>query len=89
MLWGGESTASKELTPKLLEEIRKSNKEIGMVHKDLRRDNVLWNEELGRVLIIDFHRSTLKCRPTLQRPRAIKRRLCQPEIGDPKRVRAT
>jgi hypothetical protein len=70
-------------------EIRKSKKEIrtlGIVHKDLRRDNVLWNEELGRALIIDFHRSTLKCLPTLQRPRAMKRRLCQPEVGDPKRV---
>ncbi|KAB8071295.1 hypothetical protein BDV29DRAFT_159594 [Aspergillus leporis] len=92
MGWGGESTASKELTPELLKEIRKSNKEItalGIIHKDLRRDNVLWNEELGRALIIDFHRSTLKSRPTLQRPRAIKRRLCQPEIGDAKRVRVT
>ncbi|KAL4994947.1 hypothetical protein BDV10DRAFT_142818 [Aspergillus recurvatus] len=92
MGWGGESTASKELTPDLLKEIRKSNKEIkalGIVHKDLRRDNVLWNKELGRALIIDFHRSTLKCGPTLQRPRAIKRQLARPEIGDPKRVRVT
>ncbi|CEL07679.1 hypothetical protein ASPCAL10835 [Aspergillus calidoustus] len=92
MGWGGESTASKELTSELLKEIRKSNKEIealGIIHKDLRRENVLWNEELGRALIIDFHRSTLKSRPTLQRPRAIKRRLCRPEIRDPKRLRVT
>jgi predicted Ser/Thr protein kinase len=92
MGWGGESMASKELTPELLKEIRKSNKEIealGIIHKDLRRDNVLWNEELGRALIIDFHRSTLKSRPTLQLPRAIKRRLCQTEIRDPKRLRVT
>ena len=92
MGWGGESTTSMELTPILLQEIHKSNREIkalGIIHEDLRRDNILWNEELGRALIIDFHRSTLKSRPTLQRPRAVKRRLCQPEIGDPKRLRVT
>ncbi|CAG8095388.1 unnamed protein product [Penicillium salamii] len=92
MGWGGESTTSMELTPILLREIHKSNREIkalGIIHEDLRRDNILWNEELGRALIIDFHRSTLKSRPTLQRPRAVKRRLSQPEIGDPKRLRVT
>ena len=68
MGWGGESTTSMELTPILLQEIHKSNREIkalGIIHEDLRRDNILWNEELGRALIIDFHRSTLKSRPTL------------------------
>ena len=25
------------------------------MHGDLRFDNILWNEELQRVLIIDFH----------------------------------
>ncbi|PWY82241.1 hypothetical protein BO70DRAFT_336669 [Aspergillus heteromorphus CBS 117.55] len=86
MGWGGDSTASMELTPELLRDIHKSNKEIralGIIHEDLRRDNVLWNKELGRALIIDFHRSTLKRRPTSKRSRAVKRRLCQPEIGDP------
>ena len=89
---GGESTTSMELTPILLQEIHKSNREIkalGIIHEDLRRDNILRNEELGRALIIDFHRSTLKSRPTLQRSRAVKRRLSQPETGDPKRLRVT
>jgi serine/threonine protein kinase len=92
MGWGGESIASMELTPGLLQEIHKSNREIkalGIIHEDLRRDNVLWNEELGRAMIIDFHRSTLKRRPTLQRPRASKRRLQQPEIVESKRLRVT
>ena len=62
---------------------------LGIIHEDLQRDNVLWNDELERALIIDFHRSTLKCRPTLQRPRAVKRRLCQSEIVDSKRLRVT
>ena len=75
MGWGGESTATMELTQRLRREIHKSNKEIkalGIIHEDLRRDNVLWSEELGRALIIDFHHSALNYRPTLQRPGATK-----------------
>jgi serine/threonine protein kinase len=67
----------------------KSDKEIkalGVVHEDFRPDNVLWNEELGRALIIDFHRSTLRCRPVLKRPRA-KRQLLRTGSGDAKRLR--
>ncbi|KAL4931879.1 uncharacterized protein BDV17DRAFT_279971 [Aspergillus undulatus] len=88
MGWGGENTASMELTPWLHREIRRSNKEIkalGIIHEDLRRDNVLWNKELGRALIIDFHRYTLKCRPTLQRSK----RPCQPATRDTKRLCVT
>ncbi|KAJ6003894.1 hypothetical protein N7540_013176 [Penicillium herquei] len=90
MGWGGESTAKMDLTQRLRREIHKSNKEIkalGIIHEDLRRDNVLWSEELGRALIIDFHRSTLRCRPAKQRPGASKRRLCRAEVADVKRVR--
>ena len=92
MGWGGENTASMELTPSLHREIRRSNKQIkalGIIHEDLRRENVLWNKELGRALIIDFHRYTLKSRPTLQRPRTVKRQLYQPETRDPKRLCVT
>lgn len=92
MGWGGESTATMELTKQLRREIHKSNKEIkalGVIHEDLRQDNVLWSEELGRALIIDFHRSALNYRPTLQRPGAAKRRLCGAEAGDTKRLRVS
>jgi hypothetical protein len=92
MGWGGECTATMELTQRLRREIHKSNKEIkalGIIHEDLRRDNVLWSEELGRALIIDFHRSTLRCQPTQQRQGAAKRRLCRMESGDAKRVRVS
>ncbi|CAP95263.1 hypothetical protein EN45_067460 [Penicillium chrysogenum] len=92
MGWGGKCTATMELTQRLRREIHKSNKEIkalGIVHKDLRRDNVLWSEELGRALIIDFHRSTLRCRPARQRPGAAKRRLFRVEAGDAKRLRVS
>ncbi|KAG0152947.1 hypothetical protein PDIDSM_1906 [Penicillium digitatum] len=87
MGWGGESTATMELTPGLLKNINKSNKEIealGIFHEDFRPDNILWNEELRRALIIDFHRSTLKCRPAPKRSRA-KTRFLRTESGDVKR----
>lgn len=90
MGWGGERTAMMELKPWLRQEIHRSNKEVealGIVHEDLRRDNILWNEELGRALIIDFHHSTLKCRPTLKRSRPAKRQLCRTESGYVKRLR--
>ncbi|KAJ5742397.1 uncharacterized protein N7511_011416 [Penicillium nucicola] len=90
MGWGGACTATMEQTQWLRRETHKSNKEIralGIIHEDLRRDNVLWSEELGRALIIDFHRSTLKCRPSLQRSGAAKRRRpCQTKAGDVKRL---
>ncbi|KAJ5738680.1 hypothetical protein N7493_001835 [Penicillium malachiteum] len=91
MGWGGESMATMDLTQQLRREIRRSNKEIktfGIIHEDLRLDNILWSEELGRALIIDFHRSTLRRRTAKQRPEAAKRRLCQAEAADVKRVRA-
>ncbi|PLB40420.1 uncharacterized protein BDW47DRAFT_101086 [Aspergillus candidus] len=92
MGWGGESTARMELTPHLRREIHRSNKEVkalGIVHEDLKPDNVLWCEELGRALIIDFHRSTLRRRPAKQRQRSTKRRLFVAETGDAKHLRVS
>ncbi|KGO77164.1 hypothetical protein PITC_024060 [Penicillium italicum] len=62
MGWGGETINSIEHSPELQKQIRRSRKEInslGVTHGDLRLDNLLWSEELQRVLIIDFHRSQL------------------------------
>lgn len=90
MGWGGESTAMMELEPWLCQEIRRSKKEIkalGIIHKDLRRDNILWNEELGRALIIDFHRSALRSQPILQTQKTAKRRPCGVESGGVKHLR--
>ncbi|KAJ5117650.1 hypothetical protein N7448_011282 [Penicillium atrosanguineum] len=90
MGWGGECMATMALTPHLSREIHWSNKEVkalGIIHEDLRRENVLWCEELGRALIIDFHRCTLRCRPAKQRLRPAKRRLCQVDVGNAKRLR--
>ncbi|KAL4817408.1 hypothetical protein BDW67DRAFT_35327 [Aspergillus spinulosporus] len=90
MGWGGESTAMMELAPWLRQEIRKSKKEIedlGIIHEDLRRDNILWNKELGRALIIDFHRSTLRPRRNLQTQQTARRRPRRVESGGAKRFR--
>ncbi|TQB70375.1 hypothetical protein MPDQ_000589 [Monascus purpureus] len=76
MAWGGESIGTMEET--LSHEIRRSRREIrksGVVHQDLRLENMLWNGELGRVLIIDFHRSRLDHRPAAERVRSSKRSL--------------
>ncbi|KAK9234555.1 hypothetical protein V1525DRAFT_452607 [Lipomyces kononenkoae] len=54
MAWGGEDTSGLEHSKELLR-----NPRIGVVHEDFRFHNALWNEELGRALIIDFHRSKL------------------------------
>ena len=92
MGWGGESTATMELTQHLRRAIHKSNKEIkacGITLEDLRRENVLWNEELGRALIIDFHRSTLSRRSAKHRPGAAKRRFCDVKTEDAKRLRVS
>jgi serine/threonine protein kinase len=72
-------TVSRAVT-RLQQEIWKSKKEIqalGVRHEDLRLENILWNDELQRALIIDFHRSKLDPRPTGKRSK--KRPLCNTE----------
>jgi tRNA A-37 threonylcarbamoyl transferase component Bud32 len=52
-------------------QIRKSD----VIHKDTRLENMLWNDGLGRVMIIDFHRSQIDRRPKGERVRSLKRLL--------------
>ncbi|OJZ80189.1 hypothetical protein ASPFODRAFT_109465, partial [Aspergillus luchuensis CBS 106.47] len=73
MTWGGEPIriSHDEI---IAHEIDRSKNEIlslGVVHQDLRLDNILWNAELGRALIIDFHCSKLDHRATKKRPRLL------------------
>ncbi|PYH67158.1 uncharacterized protein BO88DRAFT_466581 [Aspergillus vadensis CBS 113365] len=70
MAWGGEPIHKIERDTTITREIARSEKEIcslGVSHQDLRSDNILWNAELGRALIIDFHCSKLNHRPMKRR----------------------
>ncbi|KAL1991397.1 hypothetical protein VTN49DRAFT_5389 [Thermomyces lanuginosus] len=74
MGWEGEKIRSVGAGPDLSREIMRSKEQIklcGVVHLDLRFENMLWNRELGRVLIIDFHLCKIIPRPrkTLSRKR--------------------
>ncbi|EHA26120.1 hypothetical protein ASPNIDRAFT_120396, partial [Aspergillus niger ATCC 1015] len=70
MAWGGEPIHKIERDTTITHEIARSEKKIcslGVLHQDLRSDNILWNAELGRALIIDFHCSKLNHRPMKRR----------------------
>jgi len=61
MVWGGEPLTQSQWEDKR-GAVKKSHariRELGIRHGDLRRPNTLWNSELNRVLIIDFHKSEL------------------------------
>ncbi|KAL4888044.1 hypothetical protein BDV59DRAFT_211562 [Aspergillus ambiguus] len=90
MGWGGESVGHTTLDKAIQRAIHRSVNEIrrfGVVHQDLRPDNILWNAELQRALIIDFHLCTLDRPPLDRRPGALKRLRCGREERHPKRVR--
>ena len=74
--WGGISMNHMTLGKTIQHAISRSVKEIrslGISHQDLRLENILWNTELKRALIIDFHRCTLDHRPMHKRPGSLKR----------------
>ncbi|KAH3182575.1 hypothetical protein KXV92_007261 [Aspergillus fumigatus] len=90
MGWGGERVGHTTLNDTIQRAISRSVKEIrslGVFHQDLHPDNVLWNAELKRALIIDFHRCTLNRRPMHKRPRSLKRLQCRTEERESKRER--
>ncbi|PIG82571.1 hypothetical protein AARAC_011925 [Aspergillus arachidicola] len=90
MAWGGEPINKLEDVGSIRHEISRSQKEIrslGVLHQDLRPDNMLWNAEQGRVLIVDFHRSELDVRPTKKRMKAHEQLSCGAEERRRKRPR--
>ncbi|CAG8194316.1 unnamed protein product, partial [Penicillium nalgiovense] len=88
MAWGGEKISRLELPVDLDYEFRRSREEIhslGVVHGDLNDGNLLWNSELKRILIIDFHDVTLN--PGLKKKsRASKRKSFEPQYRERKRL---
>ncbi|KAE8361555.1 hypothetical protein BDV27DRAFT_160604 [Aspergillus caelatus] len=90
MAWGGEPINKLEDVGSIRHEISRSQKEIrslGVLHQDLRPDNMLWNAEQGRVLIVDFHRSELDARPTKKRMKSHEQLSCGAEERRRKRHR--
>ncbi|BCR98163.1 uncharacterized protein AKAW2_31480S [Aspergillus luchuensis] len=88
MAWGGEPIHKIERDTTITREIARSEKEIcslGVSHQDLRSDNILWNAELGRALIIDFHCSKLNHRPMKRRVKPPGRHPCR-ELHKRKRL---
>ncbi|RAK90890.1 hypothetical protein BO79DRAFT_82035 [Aspergillus costaricaensis CBS 115574] len=77
MGWGGENVRRlMENNPTIQRAISRSERKIlslGVVHDDLRLENILWNEELQRALIIDFHRCHLNNRLIRPKSRSVKR----------------
>jgi serine/threonine protein kinase len=65
MAWGGECLY--EYTPSISSEMLEAEKQrsldevagLGVLHKDLRLANMLWNKENQRVMLIDFERSVV------------------------------
>ncbi|PCG88212.1 Lipopolysaccharide kinase [Penicillium occitanis (nom. inval.)] len=85
MAWGGRELGTDER----LTEISRSTAlihKLGVVHGDLRLQNMLWNDELGRVMIIDFHRSEIR-RQLIRLRQSSKRSRDIHDSGHPKRRR--
>lgn len=58
MGWGGESVGNIRCEKTRQRAILRSVKEIhslGVLHQDLRQENILWNSKLKQALIIDFY----------------------------------
>ncbi|CAG8882129.1 unnamed protein product [Penicillium nalgiovense] len=90
MGWGGESvghTTPDKTTQRAISRSVKEIRRFGVVHQDLRPENILWNAELQRALIIDFHLCTLDRRPLDRRPGTLKRLRHGSTEGHSKRVR--
>ncbi|GJP88742.1 SNF2 N-terminal domain family protein [Aspergillus niger] len=88
MAWGGEPIPEIE-RDKRTREITRSVKEIrslGVLHQDLRLANILWNAELGRALIIDFHYAELNHQPMKRRTESRGKRPYRGELHRRKRL---
>ncbi|KAG6042833.1 hypothetical protein E4U39_005377 [Claviceps sp. Clav50 group G5] len=94
MGWGGESPEKIGEGSEIQAELKRSVREIqrlGVIHGDLRRENMLWNTELRRILIIDFHKSKIIPKRATQQIGRTKRPSGGPTDGietrQPKRLR--
>jgi hypothetical protein len=90
MGWGGEKVRDVQQGTIVQRAISRSERKIrcyGVIHEDLRPRNILWNAELNRALIVDFHQCKLDYRPADQRALSAKRKLLGTGGPELKRVR--
>ncbi|GKZ22427.1 hypothetical protein AbraCBS73388_008575 [Aspergillus brasiliensis] len=75
--WGGETINKVEIEEDIMQRnISKSKKDIqffGVQHEDLEPRNILWNTELGRAMIIDFHLCTFDFNLVRKKPKWLTR----------------
>ncbi|RAH52054.1 hypothetical protein BO85DRAFT_464313 [Aspergillus piperis CBS 112811] len=75
MGWGGESIDEVEVDSHILRQsVTESAKDIqslGVQHQDLGSGNILWNSELSRAMIIDFHMCTFAMELVKKKPTSI------------------
>ncbi|EFR00754.1 hypothetical protein MGYG_03758 [Nannizzia gypsea CBS 118893] len=77
MGWAGEHIDGENVDKVIKREVARSKKEIrclGLLHGDLRWQNILWNAELNRALIIDFDSSQMDPRLLKKPPKQLKRK---------------
>ncbi|DAA77115.1 TPA_exp: Uncharacterized protein A8136_6881 [Trichophyton benhamiae CBS 112371] len=82
MGWAGEHIDEENVDRTVRREVSKSKKEIrslGLLHGDLRWQNILWNAELNRALIIDFDASQMDPRLAKKQPKQLKRKPSRPK----------
>lgn len=87
MAWGGDSATNRKKGTVYRREKFRSIQEIrslGIIHQDLRSDNIIWNIELNPALVIDFHRAELDRRLISNRVKSRERPLCGMETRTPK-----
>ncbi|EZF35583.1 hypothetical protein H109_07358 [Trichophyton interdigitale MR816] len=82
MGWAGEHIDGENVDKTVKREVSRSKKEIrslGLLHGDLRWQNILWNAELNRALIIDFDASEMDPRLLKKQPKQLKRKPSRPK----------
>ncbi|KAE8337904.1 hypothetical protein BDV24DRAFT_154043 [Aspergillus arachidicola] len=89
MGWDGENVghAVNKTIQRAISRSVKNIRYFGISYHDLRPENILWNAELQRALIIDSHLCSLDRRPLHKRPDAFKRQRCGPKEYKSKRLR--
>jgi Lipopolysaccharide kinase (Kdo/WaaP) family len=89
MAWGGTPIGTGDNRQAEISRSIKQIRKLGVVHEDLRLQNMLWNNERGRVMVIDFHRSQIHLQLMQERVQSLKRSRAVHEARYSKRRRVS